>query len=62
MREYMLKTLTPSCFLVRNLRPEGEAPDRLASVGVRVRRGAGVLDLEIDERGRGLRGSDEAGE
>lgn len=61
MREYMLKTLTPSCFLVRNLRP-GEAPERLASVGVRVRRGAGVLDLEIDERGRGLRGSDEAGE
>ena len=58
MREYMLKTLTPSCFLVRNFRPEGELP---VSTVVR-REGPGVLDREIAESGLGVRERDDGGE
>jgi hypothetical protein len=58
MREYMLRTLTPSCFLVKNFRPEAIAA-AVGSVGVPRRRGTGVLDLDMAERGRGVRGKDE---
>lgn len=57
----MLNTLTPSCFFVRNFNPEGELLPAPVSIGVLLI-GAGVLDLDIADKGRDVRDNDDSGE
>lgn len=59
--EYIDSTLVPSCFLVRNLRPGAGLLDGLASPVPRLTR-PGVLDLEIADKGRGVRDPEAEGE
>lgn len=60
IREYMDNTFVPSCFLERNLMLGTGLLDTLSPAPRLM--GPGVLDLEMAERGRGVRDVEGGGE